>query len=274
LSDEQQLEALQQRLGERVEELRPYLDKVPLDEMGRRVTANPLMLSMVASVFDIRGGMGMPSKITDLYKLASDQMLSRGGVTSEEVRQLLQAVFFEAHVAQRRVIDDRQLDEAALGLEQPETLAAIRARAVEKAPLPSFSGNFEVGHFVEVAEAEHRSKRGVISEYVYRLNMYRVTFADGSSLDLEAKGIRSSGLDETAFVVHAMAHETTTKEVRVACDRLTMPMRDALSEVRRRVKHDKLPLLSLLQAEPLKLQSSHLSFQEYFAACALCSWPS
>ena len=31
-----------------------------------------------------------------------------------------------------------------------------------------------------------------------------------------------------------------------------------------------LPLLSLLQAEPLELQSSHLSFQEYFAACAIC----
>ena len=28
--------------------------------------------------------------------------------------------------------------------------------------------------------------------------------------------------------------------------------------------------LSLLQTEPLQVQSSHLSFQEYFAACALC----
>ena len=33
---------------------------------------------------------------------------------------------------------------------------------------------------------------------------------------------------------------------------------------------DKLPLLSLLQVEPLQLQSSHLSFQEYFAARAIC----
>ena len=47
-------------------------------------------------------------------------------------------------------------------------------------------------------------------------------------------------------------------------------MRDALSTVRARVLKDELPLLSLLQAEPLQLQSSHLSFQEYFAVCALC----
>ena len=47
-------------------------------------------------------------------------------------------------------------------------------------------------------------------------------------------------------------------------------LREALAEVRDRVTRDELPLLSLLQAEPLQLQSSHLSFQEYFAACALC----
>ena len=39
--------------------------------------------------------------------------------------------------------------------------------------------------------------------------------------------------------------------------------------MRERVARDELPLLSLLQAEPLQVQSSHLSFQEYFAACAL-----
>ena len=47
-------------------------------------------------------------------------------------------------------------------------------------------------------------------------------------------------------------------------------MRDALAEVRGWVARDELPLLSLLQAEPLQLQSSHLSFQEFFAARALC----
>ena len=35
------------------------------------------------------------------------------------------------------------------------------------------------------------------------------------------------------------------------------------------VDDDSLPLLSLLQVEPLQMQSSHLTFQEYFCACAL-----
>ena len=44
---------------------------------------------------------------------------------------------------------------------------------------------------------------------------------------------------------------------------------EALRAVRERVAADKLPLLSLLQADPLQIQSSHLSFQEYYTACAI-----
>ena len=64
--------------------------------------------------------------------------------------------------------------------------------------------------------------------------------------------------------------EASAEEVRSACNDLPIATKDALAEVRRRVAKDELPLLSLLQTEPLKLQSSHLSFQEYFAARALC----
>jgi len=39
--------------------------------------------------------------------------------------------------------------------------------------------------------------------------------------------------------------------------------------VRTRVAHDQLPLLTLLQAEPLLMQSSHLSFQEFYCARAI-----
>ena len=77
-----------------------------------------------------------------------------------------------------------------------------------------------------------------------------------------------SGVDETTCLGHAMA--ACAADVRTACGQLTAAMRDALAEVRGRVARDELPLLSLLQAEPLQLQSSHLSFQEYFAARAFC----
>ena len=49
-----------------------YLDTIPLDEdkeshsHGRRITSNPLMLSMVASVYEIRQGMTMPKTLTEL----------------------------------------------------------------------------------------------------------------------------------------------------------------------------------------------------------------
>ena len=52
-----------------------------------------------------------------------------------------------------------------------------------------------------------------------------------------------------------------------ACEaRLSAALRAALRTVRERVLVDALPLLSLVQSEPLRLQSSYLFFQEYFAA--------
>ena len=119
------------------------------------------MLSMVASVYELRRGVGMPSNVVELYATASDAMLARGGSETLALRRLLQAVFFEAHVAQRRVIEDRQLDEAALALELPEVLAAIRDRAMA-APFEPFEGKDEVGHYVEVVEREDKGRRGVI----------------------------------------------------------------------------------------------------------------
>ena len=209
LSDEQQERALEQRLGaERAAALLTYVrDVMPRDDTGQKVTSNPLMLSMVASVYELRQGVGMPATVAELYATASDAMLARGGVVTPELKRLLQRIFFEAHVAQRRLIEDRQLDEAALGLEAPEALAKIRA---------------------------------------------------------------SSGLvGETAALQRAM--DARAPAVRAACEaHLSEAMCEVLRTVRERVLVDALPLLSLWQSEPLQLQSSHLSFQEYFAAIALC----
>merc|ERR1712086_655876 len=94
----------------------PFVERMPIDKEGdtkakHRVTANPLMLSMVASgkqsiislsasipssdpvdaprfvsVFEIRKGVGMPETVAELYESASDAMLARGGVVSTELR--------------------------------------------------------------------------------------------------------------------------------------------------------------------------------------------
>ena len=109
---------------------------------------------------------------------------------------------------------------------------------------------------MEVVEGEHAGKRGGLGQLPWKV---------GSSF------IKSSGLDKVAFEARtAERAAASVTEVRDACAQLPQEMRDALAEVRRRVACDELPLLSLLQVEPLRVQASHLSFQEYFAARALC----
>ncbi|KOO32405.1 protein nlrc3 [Chrysochromulina tobinii] len=240
--------------------------------MGQKVTSNPLMLSMVASVYELRQGVGMPATVAELYATASDAMLARGGVVTPELKRLLQRIFFEAHVAQRRLIEDRQLDEAALGLEAPEALAKIRAEAAAM-PFEPFGGRAEMGHYVEVTKkGEDKGRRGVITaDDKSSRPSYKVTFADGTvSGWLAFNRLCSSGLvGETAVLQRAMAARAPA--VRAACEaRLSVALREALRTVREHVLVDALPLLSLWQSGPLQLQSSHLSFQEYFAAVALC----
>jgi hypothetical protein len=226
LSDEQQERALEQRLGaERAAALLTYVrDVMPRDDTGQKVTSNPLMLSMVASVYELRQGVGMPATVAELYATASDAMLARGGVATPELTRLLQRIFFEAHVAQRRLIEDRQLDEAALGLEAPEALAKIRAEAAMM-PFEPFNGRAEMGHYVEVTkEGEHKGRRGVIttdqeSRHVY----YQVTFANGTvSGWLKPNELRSSGLvGEVAALQRAM--DASALAVRAECEtRLSM----------------------------------------------------
>lgn len=81
--------------------------------------------------------------------------------------------------------------------------------------------------------------------------------------------IASSRLNERAFFSEPDLLATTT-EMEEVHNALPDDMLAALAEVRHRVARDELPLLSLLTAKPLLMQSSHLSFQEYFAARALC----
>jgi hypothetical protein len=174
LSETQEEQALTQRLGaDDATELLAYVtEKLPLNTETRdRVTSNPLMLSMLASVVVLRRGVSMPSRVAELYKDAAEAMLARGGVVSPRLQTLLQRVFFEAHVAQSREIENWQLCEAALALAQPEKLAVIHKRALARVlarprrwwptPQPAEArfeehmGNPEVGHLVEVVDGWH-----------------------------------------------------------------------------------------------------------------------
>ena len=67
------------------------------------------MLSMVASVYELRQGMGIPKTIAELCESASDAMLVCGGAVSVELRTLIEAILFEAHAAQARGITMKQV---------------------------------------------------------------------------------------------------------------------------------------------------------------------
>eukprot|EP00312_Isochrysidales_sp_CCMP1244_P014706 CAMPEP_0202741946 /NCGR_PEP_ID=MMETSP1388-20130828/4654_1 /ASSEMBLY_ACC=CAM_ASM_000864 /TAXON_ID=37098 /ORGANISM="Isochrysis sp, Strain CCMP1244" /LENGTH=1959 /DNA_ID=CAMNT_0049408819 /DNA_START=358 /DNA_END=6236 /DNA_ORIENTATION=+ len=278
LSKAQQQQALEQRLGKSgAIELFEYVEMIPRDtESGLLITANPLMLSMVASVFELREGVGMPRTVAELYGVASAAMLSRsGGSTSEALHRLLQVLFFEAHVTRQRRIEDRQLDEAALSLESPSELAALRKSALATTTFEPYEGVVRLGHYVDVTGGANQGRRGVVKGFgetdtipTRRKRTCRIKLVDGGLCDVEQQLVRSSGGDETQFLLYAMG--VNSDAVREACMRLSHETRLALSEARRRVLRDELPLLSLLQTEPLQLQSSHLSFQEYFAAKHLC----
>jgi hypothetical protein len=60
-----------------VRALRDYLGTLPDNEEGQRVTANPLLLSMVASVYELRQGVNMPDTIAELYATASEVRAQR-----------------------------------------------------------------------------------------------------------------------------------------------------------------------------------------------------
>ena len=91
--------------------LTAYLDRVPRDvETGNRVCSNPLMLSMIISIFELRQGLEMPATVARMYEIASQAMLERNGDVSSvpHLNALLLATFFEAHVNQQRVLGERQ----------------------------------------------------------------------------------------------------------------------------------------------------------------------
>jgi len=220
------------------------------------------MLSMVISLYEARGA--LPRNIAELYAAASRAMLEgaerkeRGAAGVEHVRSIIQAIFFEAHVAGRRIIEEDQMLAAAVGLHASaaDRLAAIR--------WPAHAGKPVVGEYAEVRHGAHAGRRGEVSKAGNGYREYEVKFEDGTTADrLGAEDLASSGMRRAEF--DAAYHRKLCE----AHDALTVELREAFDVVRERVGRGRLPLLSLLQANPLHLQASHLSFQEYHM-CALC----
>ena len=77
-----------------------------------------------------------------------------------------------------------------------------------------------------------------------------------------------SALKAIFFVAHSRSERVITDKHFEAARKLGAGT--AVELIRQRLLEDKMPLLSMLQADPLRVQASHLSFQEFFVARAIC----
>jgi hypothetical protein len=277
LSEAQQEEVIVKRLGHGEHlDLLEYLrdpDCVPLDhETQRRVTGNPLMLSMIISIFQSKRGTAsaMPATITELYETASKAMLERvdrkerhAAASAASLTSLLEATLFEAHAAEVRDFGDAQLNRAALAMFSPDELKKLDSLA----------------ETVAEAEVVSRLKAEWESDYIHVSKVQGNSFEVGDMVTYQGKErVVSMGKDKDGDIKLKQTEQTTgaakaqyETQLNHACAALPSEAKEALRAVRERVAQDRLPLLSLLEAEPLLMRSSHLSFQEYFAVRAICT---
>ena len=100
---------------------------------------------MMMATYDLqeRPAATPPWTTAQLYRLASEAMLERDGVmaaeNAAEFRRLLQAMFFEAHVSQRRTIGEAHLERAVVVSGASPEVAAEFRRRVTSETLPLLS---------------------------------------------------------------------------------------------------------------------------------------
>ena len=206
----------------------------------------------------------------------------------KQLTNMLETTFFEAHARQKRIIELQHVQAAAVAISNPKRLELLRQRT-ESICAVAERDNIQVGDYVEVSSADklpfrfqrYAGKRGVVkkksdSKYTGQ-KMFQNTQAelsydllldDGGMCTLSQSNMVTSGMSEPDYrqAVKALRGKALTEE----CDELPMAMQEAVKAVHTRVAQDRLPLLSLLEASPLLMQSSHLSFQEFYTALGIC----
>ena len=283
LTDVQQRQLVSLRLPDdgRADALLAYMrSTAPQDEeSGVRETSNPLVLSMIIEVFG--SGRAVPGSITSLYKTAIEIMLARvdkrvrsgtsSTVSVPYLSELLEAVFFRSHAAKYLTIEAHDVEAAALELGAPEQLAAI--------DWPHYKGRVRVGHVVKLLRGEHAGQLAVLNvDSRGKLinggkeprNPFKVTFC-GTTLSgwVREKDVLSSGLDTSTFESR-LGGDGRRKAMHGAFEKLPSALQDGARALRTWVVQGQLPLLTLQQAEPFQMQASHLSFQEFCCAKAIC----
>ena len=157
--------------------------------------------------------------------------------------ELLENTFYQAHAARQRVILNEHIEAAALEMSNPLKLQTIR--------WPSFEGRAQLGHVVKVG-----GMLGIVTMDTSNEKPFAVKYFDaGVVYGLVESAVESSGLQKFEFEkLHGDA--VVRKRIQEACKALPPAIHNAMQVLRKRVSQDRLPLLSLLQAQPLHMQSS------------------
>ena len=217
----------------------------------------------------------MPETISELYATAATTMIERvnrkergaavAAAAMLEETLLLEATMFQAHASLRRVMDEEHLVAAALQLTAPDKL-----KELQRWPTFSTKERAREGHVVELVGLGV-NKRGVVIRDNGSAAPFKVRFLDDNKVSdwLKQRNVGTSKLNEEDFDAE-FGDEARRRAILDGVTALPEKMRDALKVVKERVRQDRMPLLSLLQSDPMQMQSSHLSFQEFYAAQALC----
>lgn len=252
-----------------------------------RVTSNPLMLSMVISIYEMNEGRGMPTTVR-MRRLAGRLAASRSANRTPPSRP-------------------RTLERIGPARHSPRGAATLLRRTPPRCSPPARRGrcsqvwelyDFASKHMLERLGAStagmteegfglsrvvesiffqaHASQaRVIIDEHLHAAALGLHAPAELSALQGHAT-LGAAADDEhdalTASFTKSFAKEAQRRgAIERACERLPDDLKALMQSVRDRVCQDRLPLFSLLQPDPLQMQSSHLSFQEFYTAKALSS---
>eukprot|EP00966_Prymnesium_polylepis_P143531 3313500-Prymnesium_polylepis.1 len=144
LSAAQQRTALQLRMGAlRSAELVDYVERQVLvdPDTGAPMTTNPLMLSMIATIHELRSGVGMPRTITELYQQATKVMIARAKVSDEaiNIEPLVRAICIEAHSDKQRIVELKHIQAAAKRVANGDRVLLLLVERLVQDQIPIFT---------------------------------------------------------------------------------------------------------------------------------------
>eukprot|EP00965_Chrysotila_dentata_P142250 4703132-Pleurochrysis_carterae.AAC.2 len=179
LTEEQQADVIRKRLGadfKMADAVIQYVrTTVKIDPATKsRLTANPLLLSMVITIAQSRLRYGLdtsqlPQTSAEIYQLAAKVMNKRLGSKDRRsakakdttlLEPLIQGVFYQAHCCEERVLVEEHLQRASISLADTTALDALLAPRGFRSSRGHESG--KVGDFVMVVRGQHAGRCGVL----------------------------------------------------------------------------------------------------------------